>query len=515
MDHQNEHDHPELDNILPEHNTHTDPVSDEIEAVEVLHATTTALDDTQSPSSAEEVTPSAPTNMAPISEETVTAAPVVPPILPVQTPAAIHYPAFQPQKRQKRKPMSTKVKVFLILFVTVIGIMGISAIGQLFTLYEVSLQSEDGNFSIHLEPRYFPEAPRRQPPTSPPPSLFPQQDDPFVNLPAPNIVVGDGTTIELLPRPEVGEDGTDPHLSFQEIYQLVSPSVVLIEVSIRSAFGIGIGSGTGIVISEHGFILTSAHVIEDARNITVTLYNGLRFEANLVGMDAQTDLAVLKIDATGLTPAMFGDSDLTQVGEEVAVIGNPLGQFHTMSNGIISAVNRDIVYDGVTMRMLQTNAAINEGNSGGPLINLYGQVIGVANLKLISADGSVEGMGFAIPSAIIKPVVDALLAFGEMPARPSIGIIVLTIEATEAMQMDILPGVYVESVAPNADAYRQGLQAGDHIMAAAGIPIENIFDLRTVIGRFAVGDTLTLSIGRDGEVFDMDVILMDSDLVQH
>ena len=411
------------------------------------------------------------------------------------------------RKRRKRRPMSIKMRIFLILFISITGVVAISAVAEVFTLYEVSFTRDDGSFAIQLEPR-FPEPPPRNVPPPPSPGLLPQQEDRDRELPAPSNVFSDGTTLELQPRP-----APSSRLSFQEIYQEVSPSVVLVEVSIRGAFGVGIGTGTGVVISEHGFILTSAHVVEDARSITITLYDGLRFEAILVGMDLQTDIAVLKVDADDLIPATFGDSDLVQVGEEVAVIGNPLGQSHTMSNGIISAVNRDIYYDGISMRMLQTNAAINEGNSGGPLINLYGQVIGIANLKLVNPDGSVEGMGFAIPTAIIKPVVDTLLAYGEMPARPSIGIVVATVDATEALHTGLAPGLYVENVAENTDAYAQGLQAGDRIIAAADIAVHNVLDLRSVIGRFRIGDTLTLTIERDDEIFDLDVILMDSDLI--
>ncbi|MCL2588173.1 MAG: trypsin-like peptidase domain-containing protein, partial [Oscillospiraceae bacterium] len=326
----------------------------------------------------------------------------------------------------------------------------------------------------------------------------------------PTAVLGDGTTLELRPLPLPDIDGNSPRLSFQEIFQEKSDSVVLVEVQLR----MGRGSGTGVIMTENGYIITSAHVVEDARAVHVTLQDGTRFEAAIVGMDANTDIAVLKIDATDLSPAEFGDSDLLQVGEEVAVIGNPLGHLHSMSNGIVSALDRDVVYDGITMRLIQTNAAINEGNSGGPLFNLYGQVVGITNMKLVGHFNSIEGMGFAVPTALLKPVVESIIEHGRVVGRPALGVIVRSVDELDAIIEGVEPGVYIQRVLEDTDAYAQGLQEDDRIVSANGAEIISSFDLREQILSFTAGDTITLVIERDGEEIELQVRLMDADLLE-
>ena len=181
--------------------------------------------------------------------------------------------------------------------------------------------------------------------------------------------------------------------------------------------------GSGILFSSNGYFVTNNHVIANAVSVEVTLFDDRTYEAALVGYDIQTDLAVLKIDAEGLTPAVFGDSDALQIGETVVAIGNPIGPEYrnTMTDGILSAIGREVTVDGYSMLLLQTNAAINEGNSGGPLFNIYGQVIGITNMKIASPYLGVEGIGFSIPSNTVVDIVRTLVQQGSIP-RGSIGI---------------------------------------------------------------------------------------------
>ena len=207
-------------------------------------------------------------------------------------------------------------------------------------------------------------------------------------------------------------------LSLQEIYAASIPSVVSISTDC--------GSGTGVVLSQNGYLVTNAHVVDGAKTIRVRLTDDREFTARILGMDDVSDLAVLDIDATDLTPARFGDSDSLRVGDSVVAIGDPLGSElrGTMTNGIISAINRDVVVDGRTMSLIQTNAALNSGNSGGPLIDCYGQVIGINTMKIgtFTDTAGVEGLGFAIPSTQVKEIVDQIITQGYVSGRPTLGI---------------------------------------------------------------------------------------------
>ena len=256
---------------------------------------------------------------------------------------------------------------------------------------------------------------------------------------------GDGTTLTISPLPSGGAH------SLQEIYRENIASIV----SIRGSKGDGMSLGTGVVMSEDGYIITNSHVIEGCGAVDVVLQDERVFQALLVGQDAQSDLAVLKIDCAGLTPAQFGDSTLLEVGDAVAAIGNPLGEElrGTMTDGIISAINRDVNVDGYTMVLLQTTAALNSGNSGGALINDRGQVVGITNLKMRAYDNTVEGLGFAIPTTTVKTVVDALIAHGRVEGRPTIGITGYTVTEELAEEYGCPRGVAVQRApTPNGRA---------------------------------------------------------------
>jgi serine protease Do len=294
-------------------------------------------------------------------------------------------------------------------------------------------------------------------------------------------------------------------LTKQEVYAQVAPSVVTITV-----YGDTSGAyATGIILSEDGFILTNQHVVGGENSAQVTTNDERTYAATLVGEDANTDLAVLKIEATGLTPAEFGRSDELLVGDDCYAIGNPLGITYrgTFTDGIISALNRNVSLNGYTMTLIQTTAALNSGNSGGPLINCYGQVIGVNNMKIMSSSTTVEGLGFAIPSTTAQEVTNALISTGVVE-HPVIGITCYstTASATDGTEID---GVYVATVSANSDAAAKGLAVGDIITAVNGVPCATVSDVGTQMKGLGVGDSLTLTVWRDGAEFTVDVALVE------
>ena len=270
-------------------------------------------------------------------------------------------------------------------------------------------------------------------------------------------------------------------LSLQELYRRCSKSIVAISGYIDGKSGYY--WGTGVILSSDGLILTNTHVIADCDRATVTLGDDTVCEAKLVGADSISDIAVLKIEAAGLTPAEFGDSSALEVGDSVAAIGNPLGEEYrlTLTRGIISGIERGINYKGHNMSLLQTDTAINEGNSGGPLLNMYGQVIGITNIKMMSSYSSIEGIGFAIPSATVIRIVNLLVKDGDVTGRPAIGITVGMIpdEAREQYP-DKLPkegGLYIVEVSDGSDAQKKDLRPGDVILEVDGVAISTTAEL--------------------------------------
>ena len=319
-----------------------------------------------------------------------------------------------------------------------------------------------------------------------------------------------------LPRAELAPDfkvaissNRGKELSLQELYDQCSKSIVAIKGYQDGVDGYYWGSG--IILSEDGLILTNTHVIENCDTASVTLYDNSSYDAALVGADSTSDIAVLRIEATGLTPASFGDSAELAIGDQVAAIGNPLGETFrmTLTDGIISAIDRGISYNGHSMTLLQTNTAINEGNSGGALFNMYGQVIGVTNMKMMSSYSSIEGIGFAIPSSTIAAVADSLMQYGEVRGRTAIGITVGAIPENVTSHYDLPTGLYVSAVEEKSDAAAKGIQQGDIITAVNGNPASATSDILTVKNTLGVGDAITFTIWRDGETFDVDVILVD------
>lgn len=301
-----------------------------------------------------------------------------------------------------------------------------------------------------------------------------------------------------------------------------SLSVVGINVTytstVQSIFGIyeseAKSSGTGIIYTADGYIITNCHVIESAvgaknAKIYVTLSDETEYEATVVGYDALTDIAVLKVDAKDLKAAKFGDSDAIKVGELVVAIGNPLGQEFagTVTVGYISGVNRTVTIDATSYNLIQTDAAINSGNSGGPLVNVSGEVIGVNTAKISST--GVEGLGFAIPINEVLPIVEELIQHKTI-ARPYIGIGGIDLSESVANRNNLVVGIYIQEVEKDSPAYIAGLKQGDVIVAAEGIEVATIEELNDIKNEKKIGDTITIKVYRNKQYKEIKVKLGSS-----
>ena len=250
-------------------------------------------------------------------------------------------------------------------------------------------------------------------------------------------------------------------------------------------------------LSEDGYIITNAHLTENATDFEVILADGENsYKAQVVGSDTRNDLAVLKISASGLTPAEFGDSSQTEVGERVCVIGNPLAlNFrNTLTVGYVSALNREVLVNERTINFIQTDAAINPGNSGGPLINAFGQVIGISSAKIVLPE--YEGICFAIPISDAMPIVRELIANGKVTGRPVLGITAKAVKATEAEFYEIPMGLWVNSVNPGADIGSKGVREGDIITHINGQPVYTLDACSKILGEHDPGDMVTITVFR-------------------
>lgn len=300
-------------------------------------------------------------------------------------------------------------------------------------------------------------------------------------------------------------------LTVSEINTKVSPSVVYIGVDVISTNMFGqsqteSGSGSGIIMTADGYVLTNFHVIDGAKKITVQTIDGKQYAAEIVGKDSKTDLAVLKIKATGLKPATFGDSDTLKVGDLAVAIGNPLGTMGgTITAGVISALNRSVTIENITMNLIQTDAAVNPGNSGGALVNRYGEVIGIVNAKM-SAVG-IEGLGYAIPINEAKTTINDLMKSGYVTGRTIIGISVKDITEELASYYNLPVGVYVVEVQSGSPAEKGGLLAEDVIVGVNGEDISTSTRLNEIKDKLKAGDTMKLLINRDGKEKVINIVL--------
>ena len=261
-------------------------------------------------------------------------------------------------------------------------------------------------------------------------------------------------------------------------------------------------AGSGFILTEDGYILTNEHVIEDANTITVAMYDGTKYPATLIGYDVSNDIAVLKIDAKGLTPVTLGSSDALEVGDEVIAIGNPLGELtFSLTKGNVSALNRAVTLSsGVTMTLIQTDAAINSGNSGGALFNMYGEVVGITNAKYSSSgsssEASIDNIGFAIPINSVREIVTSIIEKGYI-TTPYIGVSVDNV-SEESQNYGMPKGAAIRSVEEGGPAAQAGLQANDIITAIDGETISSCEDLKQKISASEPGDKLTLTVYRKG-----------------
>ncbi len=305
-----------------------------------------------------------------------------------------------------------------------------------------------------------------------------------------------------------GAPTSDNALTVKQISQKVRASVV--GVTCQSAQSFSSSSvGSGIIMSSDGYVITNNHVIEGMTTISVVLDDGTTYPARLIGADARTDLAVIKIDEENLPAAEFGDSDKLEQGDPAIAIGNPAGLQlqNTVTSGIISAINRDIVIEDRTMTLIQTDASINPGNSGGPLVNEFGQVIGINTIKV--GISYYEGLGFAIPINTAKPIIDELISNGYIKGRPSIGINGQSITERDAAFYGLPEGLYVEYVHPYSDAFKKGLRRGDVITKMNGTKLSSTAEIKQIRDNFKAGDEVTLTVYRNGKEVDIDIILMD------
>ena len=327
---------------------------------------------------------------------------------------------------------------------------------------------------------------------------------------------GSGTTVYEGKRPSTvvntSEVDTSKKMTAAEVYAANVNSTVGITTQVTTNFWgyttQSAASGSGFILSADGYLLTNYHVIESASSIKATLYNGKSYDATLIGYDESNDIAVLKIDAEGLTPVTLGDSDNLNVGDDVIAIGNPLGELtFSLTSGSVSALNREVTLSSnVTMNLIQTDCAINSGNSGGALFNLYGEVVGITNAKYSGSSGSgasIDNIGFAIPINSVRSIVDSIIEKGYV-TKPYIGVMVSDV-GEESTKYGLPEGAAVVSVTEGGPAEKAGIKANDIITEVNGKAISGKSDLSAVISEHAAGDKLTVSIYRQGETLSVTV----------
>lgn len=313
----------------------------------------------------------------------------------------------------------------------------------------------------------------------------------------------------------IAQIDTSKEMTPAEVYAQNVNSTVGIRTSITTNYWgyqtQAAAAGSGFILSADGYILTNYHVVEDSNSITVSLYDGTEYDATLVGCDESNDIAVLKIDAEGLTPVVLGDSDNLNVGDQVVAIGNPLGELtFSLTTGVVSALNREVTLSSnVTMNLIQTDCAINSGNSGGALFNLYGEVIGITNAKYSSSssssEASIDNIGFAIPLNHVKNIVKSIIETGSI-TKPYIGVTVSSV-SSEAQGYGLPTGAAVRSVEADSPAAKAGLEENDIITEVDGTAINSSTELVNYIGEKTPGDELTFKVYRQGEELELTVTI--------
>ena len=379
--------------------------------------------------------------------------------------------------------------IFLCGIITVLGILNIRLFTQLNTMEQTDLSI--AHIESETEPLESPQA--------------------LASSEAPTIATEPNyTAIDLQPSPQSQDNvPQEGGLPLQDIYEKNISSVVSIACSLSG----GSSSGTGVILSRNGYIVTNAHVVSGAQSISVRLTDDREFEAELVGSDDISDLAVLLIDGEDLEPAEFGDSGSLRVGDAVTAIGDPLGVElrGTYTNGIVSAINRDVTVDGRTMTLIQTNAALNSGNSGGPLINCYGQVVGINTMKIgaFTDEAGVEGLGFAIPSVTVKDIVEQIITQGYVSGRPTLGIEGEKVDGFYQRYYRMPAGLYITEVDRGSYAAYYGIEPGDILIYVDDSRITTMDELNAVLYSHEVGDVVTVTIYRAGQTATVELTLTE------
>ena len=318
-------------------------------------------------------------------------------------------------------------------------------------------------------------------------------------------------TMQLDDLPETADGG----LTTAEIAQRVAPSVVSVHIYEQDSLAPS-SMGSGVVLTQDGYIITNAHVVEGASGINVLFADGTEMDARIIGVDEKTDLAVIKVAGEGLVPAEFGDSGALAVGERAVAIGNAAGQFDgTVTQGVISGLDREVTVTvggrDVTMSLIQTDAAINPGNSGGALVNRFGQVVGINSARMNSA--FFEGICFAIPTRTAQPVVENLIAYGYVRYRGVLGVTVIALTGVNGPPNGLpAQGLYISEIAANSDLVRSDVTVGDIILEADGQVMETAADLSAVVQSHKLGETVHLKVQKygSGSVIEVDAALVES-----
>ena len=317
---------------------------------------------------------------------------------------------------------------------------------------------------------------------------------------------------------DINEIETGKLMTAAEVYAKNVNSTVGIQTSITSTNLWGqqttsAASGSGFILTADGYIVTNYHVIQNANSVTVSTYGGASYNAKIVGYDESNDLAVLKIEATGLSPVVLGSSEKLNVGDTVLAIGNPLGELtFSLTTGVVSALNREVTFSGGTvMDLLQTDCAINSGNSGGALFNLYGEVVGITNAKYSgssSSGASIDNIAFAIPIDSVRAIVESIIEKGYY-AKPVIGVSVTDVDEN-SRQLGISAGAWVKEVTAGGAAEAAGIQANDVITAINGTEISGVSDLKRILAKASAGDELSLVIWRKNQSLTLTVVVREA-----
>lgn len=325
--------------------------------------------------------------------------------------------------------------------------------------------------------------------------------------------LSNNTDITIKQETQKAKSGTIQVTDVSDIVEKCKDSVVEITTesvsSGNSIFGqyVSQGAGSGVIISEDGYIVTNNHVVNNATSLKVTTTDGIEFDAKIIGTDSQTDLAVIKIEAQNLLAATLGDSDTLQVGDPAIAIGNPLGELGgTVTTGIISATDRQITIDNETMTLLQTDAAINPGNSGGGLFNSDGNLIGIVNAKESST--GIEGLGFAIPITPAKDVITELMQNGSVTSRPALNVSLYDYTSNnQAQNSKYKDGCYIVQIVRNGAADKAGLKQNDRIISFDGQDIHSTSDVKAILKKHKIDDTLKIVVERNSKKVEVEITL--------